>query len=643
MFPLKNSLIIILALLWPLGAVALELEAGGEELAGERRGQGQEKQSSIPLKHAIIGVLAYRGKAEALTHWTPTATYLSKRIKTHKFEIRPLSLTEMEEAVKHSRIDFMVTNSGHYITLSSRYGGARLVTLNASKALSNENVTGSVIFARADRSDIKNLTDLRDKTFLSVAPEAFCFQTAWYALKKHNVDPFKDFKKLLFVGFPQDYIATAVKKGTVDVGNVRTGVLEAMAAEGKIKMSDFHILGPKKTPGFHYASTTKIYPEWPFVKLKHTDQALAQKVAIALLQMAPDSRAAKLGHYAGWTVPLDYSPVHDLFRALKIGPYAGLSELTFASFVSRYKSWVIGLFGLLLTSLIWAIRSERVATRRTAELAKANENLAQQISHRTRAEETALTRQIALEHMSRQNALGEMASAMAHDLNHPLATILNYVKGCSRKLETQSCDPEEIKSIIQHVSLQAQHAADVINFMVNFVRKESKPRETADVNEIIREMSELLKPEISRKGIVLELRLAPKLPAVLVDIVQIDQLILNLIRNAVNAMKQSDDRKARLTVITRATDNDQVEISVQDTGSGIPLEIRNSVFEPFTTRSSTTTGTTDNPGLGLGLSICRSVVEKHGGHIWIHSTSSIGTDVRVALPQMSQAASPDSA
>ncbi len=173
--------------------------------------------------------------------------------------------------------------------------------------------------------------------------------------------------------------------------------------------------------------------------------------------------------------------------------------------------------------------------------------------------------------------------------------------------------------------------------MVNFVRKESKPREIADVNTIIRSMSELLKPEIARKGIELELELANDLPAVQVDIVQIDQVILNLIRNAVNAMEQNDDRASRLMVTTRADEQGRVEISVRDTGGGIPVDLRDRVFEPFTTRSADT-NKTDSPGLGLGLSICRSVVEKHDGEIWIHSSSSIGTDIRVALPAFRPAA-----
>ena len=196
------------------------LEGQGEPVATSER--------ALPLAVVKIGILAFRGKEQTLAHWMATADYLSKAIPGSQFDIIPQTLEEMEDAVREEKIDFAVTNSGHYITLAARYGGSRLVTMNARGPTSQENLTGSVIFTRADRSDISQLDDLRGKTFMSVAPEAFCFQTARYRMREKGLNPHKDFKKLLFVGFPQDYIATAVKRGKIDAGNVRTGVLEAM-------------------------------------------------------------------------------------------------------------------------------------------------------------------------------------------------------------------------------------------------------------------------------------------------------------------------------------------------------------------------------------------------------------------------------
>ncbi len=602
------------------GALSAAEKAAAEGGPTREAGSAQTAREGRVIR---LGVLAFRGKMRALSRWTPTAHYLSEKIAGHRFQVVPLTLEEMEQAVKSRAIDFMVTNSGNYITLASRYGGSRLVTLNALAASEARNVAGSVIFTRADRYDIRTMQDLRGKSFLSVAPEAFCFQSAWHELKANGIDPRKDFTKLLFAGFPQDYIATAVKKGTVDAGNVRTGVLEAMAAEGKIRLSDFHIISPKPVEGFPFITTTKLYPEWPFVKLKHVDNDLAQQVAIALLQMAPDSEAAVKGGYAGWTVPLDYSPVHDLLRALRMGPYAGLGEITLASVVEQYRSWIVAAALIVLISWLWLLRTERVVASRTRELAAANAALAAQIAERQKAEAESAARQAALEHMSRSNSLGEMASVMAHDLNHPLATILNYVKGCRRKLASKACKPEDLQDIMGQVSDQAQHAADVIQFMVNFLRKDPKPREIVAINAIIHDIVGLLKREMARHGIEINLQLAEGLPPVEVDVVQIEQVLLNLIRNANSAMMESG-RERRILTVQSLQVEDQVEVRVIDTGGGFPKDIRARAFEPFTSR------TPEN--LGLGLSICKSVIEKHNGRIEIHSSSPQGSDIRFALP-----------
>ena len=608
----------------------------GKEQGEETRAQTQARKAQE--KAVRIGVLAFRGKSRALQRWTPTAAYLTRKIPGFHFEVVPLTLEEMEQAVSAARIDFMITNSGNYITLAARYGGSRLVTLNAMVASKARNMAGSVIFTRADRSDIRTMRDLRGKIFLSVAPEAFCFQSAWQELKQHGINPHKDFARLLFAGFPQDYIVTAVREGKVDAGNVRTGVLEAMAAEGKVSLADFHIISPKPTEGFPFITTTRVYPEWPFVKLKHTGRKLAQKVAIALLQMAPDSAPARQGGYAGWTVPLDYSPVHELFRSLRIGPYAGLGKITLASVVRQFGAWISAAALVLVISWLWLLRTERVVARRTRELASANAALARQIAERQKAEAASAERQAALEHMSRVNALGEMASVMAHDLNHPLATILNYVKGCQRKLESRACQPGDLKDIMGQVSDQAQHAADVIQFMVNFLRKEPKPREIVAINAIIHDIVGLLKREMGRHGIAIELHLAEGLPPVEVDVVQIEQVLLNLIRNAVTAMTRQEHSTRLLTIKScYKTDAEEdgakegscagegcVEVHVIDTGPGFPDDIRERAFEPFTSR------TPEN--LGLGLSICKSVIEKHNGVIAIHASTPQGTDIRFALP-----------
>ena len=597
-------------------------EGAGELLKDELAIQaGSVRLSQNPVK---IGVLAIRGKDRALADWTATADYLSRSIEGHRFEIVPLSLAEIDEAVGAKEIDFAITNSGHYISLSAHYGGSRLVTMNARGPSSQENLTGSVIFTRASHKRIYDIKDLRGKTFMSVAPKAFCFQSAWHRMQGEGINPHKDFRKLLFVGFPQDYIAMAVRRGKVDAGNVRTGVLEAMAAEGKIKLSDFRILNPQKLKGFPYLSTTKVYPQWPFIKLKETDKALAQRVAIALLSMSPDSKAARLGDYAGWTVPLDYSSVQDLFRTLKIGPYAGLGELSLKAFFAQYKVWIISAASLLLISMLWALRTERVVIRRTKELALANEALEGQVVACQIAKEVARQRQVEVSRLAEMNSMGELASGIAHELNHPLATIANYATGSIRRLQSGEGNDDEILEVMEKVSHQANRAAQIISGLRESMRGDKRERLQTDINEIIKDAAELMELKLDTSTTKIELDLSKDLPAAMLDPIQIEQVLFNLISNGLEAIDGANSASGNLKISSFLGKDREILVSISDTGSGVADEMKTQIFNPLIT--------TKHEGMGLGLSISLSIIKKHGGKLWLAASDENGSTFSFSLP-----------
>ena len=147
----------------------------------------------------------------------------------------------------------------------------------------------------------------------------------------------------------------AILLGQADAGTVRTNILERMAAQGLIELNQFKVINPRPTDRFPLVHSTALYPEWPFSKVSHTPNELAQKVAVALLNMPPEHPAAQHGSYAGWTVPLDYQPVHELFRRLKLPPYD--HDFTLRDVVQRYLVWVVAGLGLLLlfASLLYRI------------------------------------------------------------------------------------------------------------------------------------------------------------------------------------------------------------------------------------------------------------------------------------------------
>jgi len=580
-------------------------------------------QSTTPEK-VKIGVLAFRGPEVALKRWAETARYLEQSIEGYSFEVLPLSLADMKNAVSEDRLDFVLTNTGNYVDLEARYGITRIATLRTPSTVRAGNVFGAVIFTRADRQDIQNLEDLRGKSFMAVERNGFGgFQMAWRELKEHGIDPFEDFSALTFTGFPQDQSVGAVLEGRVDAATFRTNTLEIMQIEGKINMRDFRILNARKYPGFPFAVSTRLYPEWPFSRMKKTSQELAQKVAIALLSMPANSPAALKGRYGGWTVPLDYQPVHELFRELRIGPYEDIGRITFSDILKQYGHWMILVAALIIITVVWATWIEVLVQRRTKELSDTNLELERQITERVRAEEEAHRRRAELAHIDRLNTMGEMASGFAHELNQPLAAIVNYARGCIRRIEKQQCDSAMILETLEQVTGQATRAGEVIKRIRTFVRKDEPERTRADINTVIKESLAFMKDDAERQKIKIELNLQPALPYVIIDHIQVEQVILNLLRNAFEAMSENPAAAHCLNIRTGVSEEGKICVTVIDTGPGI-LQKEESMFNPFVTSKAN--------GLGLGLSISRSIVEAHGGRLNIARENGPGAALTFTLP-----------
>jgi signal transduction histidine kinase/ABC-type phosphate/phosphonate transport system substrate-binding protein len=330
-----------------------------------------------------IAVLAIRGVDKAYRMWTPTAAYLDQQIPGYHFIIQPVSLDTIGRVVKSQQADFVLANPATYAELATKHGISRIATLRNRHRDGAFTQFGAVIFARADRNDIRDLNSLRGKSFMAVHPHAFGgWWMAWRRLLQAHIDPASDFSQLKFSGFPQDHVVTAVREGKVDAGTVRTDILERMAAEGKIKLSEFKILARQNTPGFPYAHSTRLYPEWPFATTATTARELAQQVAIALLSLPADSPAATAASSDGWTVPLDYQPVRELMKELHVGPYIGLGDVSLNEALLQHWHWLV----VFLLAIIAAIAIAVYASRITQKLRQSKEALEREIAERQRAQ-----------------------------------------------------------------------------------------------------------------------------------------------------------------------------------------------------------------------------------------------------------------
>lgn len=264
-----------------------------------------------------VGVLAKRGKARAIKQWSAHMTYLGTKTGQH-FVLVPLAFDEIFSSVALRKIDFIITNPGFFVVLKKKFGVRPIASLLNYRQGKPLNKFSGVIFTRAG-SRIRSCRDLRNTTFMCVKMTSFGgAQMAFKYLIDKGINPFEDLKALR-EGGTHDAVVYAVRNGVVDAGTVRSDTLERMAAEGKIKMSEFKIINPAKD-SFPFVHTTALYPEWPFGVLSHTDPRVIQKVKKALLSMKPTEPAARAAKIAGWSEPLDYRIVARCLQKVKNAP-----------------------------------------------------------------------------------------------------------------------------------------------------------------------------------------------------------------------------------------------------------------------------------------------------------------------------------
>ncbi|MEJ0020079.1 MAG: PAS domain-containing protein [Acetobacteraceae bacterium] len=226
-----------------------------------------------------------------------------------------------------------------------------------------------------------------------------------------------------------------------------------------------------------------------------------------------------------------------------------------------------------------------------------------------RVTEEALQRaQAELAHVSRVSTLGELTASIAHEVNQPLAGIVTNGEACLRWLRRERPNLEEAQLAVERIISDGKRAAQVVNRLRALVRKEDSDRRPLNLNELVEESLPLVAQEMSRQRIKVELSLAPGLPLVMADRVQLQQVLINLLINAIQAMTEAAGQDRVLTIASRVEQADAVMLAVRDSGPGIDPAAARHLFKAFFT--------TKTNGMGMGLSICRSIVEAHGGRIW---------------------------
>lgn len=698
---------------------------------------------ALPLFAAepvTIGVLSHRGDEATLAHWSKTAEYLAAELPDYAFIIVPLDFASVDPAVGSGAVDFILVNPAIYVNLEVRHRVSRIATMNSRWKGESYNLFGGVLFARAERYDLNRLEDLRGSTLMAVDETSLGgFMMALRELKGAGLNPYRDLAELRFGG-THDKVVMAVREGLVDVGTVRTDILERMEAEGQIKLSEFRIINPHPRDGadgqadFPLVHSTALYPEWPFSKVRHTSNLLASRVSIALAEMPEEHPAALSGNYAGWTIPLDYQPVHDLLRELLLPPYHQQRRFTLRDVIGRYWGWLLGGLMLLfflggMTSWVWRLNRALAAAKQqlerqhtlildsvadgiygvgldgratfvnhameeltgwsAEELIDKNQHFLlhhthvdgshypssecpvfhtfrdnqaryvdddifwckdghsipveysstpirnahgaavgavvvfRNIAERKHLAEKSRQHQSEMAHVARLSTMGEMASGIAHELNQPLSAISNYTRGSIRMLQnSELANKGQLITAMEQVASQAERAGEIIRQLRRFVRKEEPEREWVSLELLIRSLLGFIQPELRKGEVKVTLELASGLPTLWVHGIQLEQVLLNLIRNAIEAMQ--DNRGERRLGLGAWQEGELVYLEVSDNGHGIDAALRERLFTPFVT--------TKKQGMGLGLSISQGIIEAHGGQMRLESSPGEGTHFIITLP-----------
>ncbi len=332
-----------------------------------------------------IAVLTISTVKDCKAAWTLTADYLANEIPGRKFEIVCLSDTALKTAATNKAISYFISTAPAYVELENSLGAIRIASLNINVNDIPTNMMGSVVFTRKD-SGIRTASDMLGKTFAASDRESF---GGWIAAMREfrelGMDPDHSFSRVVIMNDPEK-VVRAVASGDMDTGVVRTGLLETMSGHGDLDLDEIRIirLFPTNRIKAHYPLllSTRIYPEWPIAALPWTDTELTHKIAVALLQMPPDSEAAMASRTFGWTFPQNYESVRECLKALGIPPYDDFSPFSLRQLISHYGRVIVAfafVFIILCISVLFLIVS--IQHRKKLE-----ESLRVELNERIRAE-----------------------------------------------------------------------------------------------------------------------------------------------------------------------------------------------------------------------------------------------------------------
>jgi C4-dicarboxylate-specific signal transduction histidine kinase len=261
---------------------------------------------------------------------------------------------------------------------------------------------------------------------------------------------------------------------------------------------------------------------------------------------------------------------------------------------------------------------------RTAELKQTNERLLAEIAERKRAEDAYYEAQAELARVTRMSSMGALAASISHEVNQPLAAVVTNADACMMWLSSEPPNLEEVRLAVESIAQEGTRASDIVRQIRAMFTKSTPERSRVGINELLHTVSSIMQVEAARHQVTIETKLSRENPAVMADRVQLQQVIVNLIQNGIEAMIAVTGHERRLVIKSEMSGPDELLVAVIDSGVGIDPKNQKRIFDAFFT--------TKARGMGMGLSISHSVIEAHGGRLWARANSDHGVTLQFTLP-----------
>ena len=577
-----------------------------------------------------IGVLALRGKNNTHQKWDATAKLLSQKIDGYHFNIVPLGFSEIDGALARRSVDFLLANSSIYVNMEQKHQIGRIATLKRKTPNSDDPVSifGGVIFTKKDTKNITCVHDLKGKTFAAVDETSLGgWHMAWRKMLHLGFDPHKELRKLSYSG-THDKVVYDVLSGKVEAGTIRSGVLESMAKEGKISLNDIKVIEAQECEGLNLLNSTQCYPEWPIAKLKHTSDSLANQVAITLISLDKDNPAIKAASIYGWSIPYNYTPVHDLRRELKLPPYDTKPEITLREVFEKYG------FAIILTLLIMVI-----SIIATISILRLNFKLNKSRNILKTQYDQLKTMQKQLVESEKLASLGGLVAGVSHEINTPVGMALtgithlvSEVDKLHKEYDAEQMSEEDFSNFLKEshelgnsIELNLKRAANLVrSFKQVAVDQSSEELRAFNAKEYTAEILTSLQNTLKKTKHHIKLDIDPNLtihnyPGAF------SQVLTNLIMNSVIHGYDKDDEGHITIQIKKDTHN--ITLVYSDDGKGISKENLKKIFDPFYTTNR------EHGGSGLGLNIIYNIVtQKSNGDIKVQSELGRGVTFTITVP-----------